>query len=152
MLVGIISDTHGLLRAEAIAALRDTDLIIHAGDVGSRDILDKLREIAPVFPVKGNVDTQPWADKLAESLTVPVGAHKFHVLHTISELAIDPGKAGIAAVIFGHSHQPSIECRAGILYLNPGSAGPRRFRLPVCLARVQVSDKRLAPEMVSLLA
>ncbi len=152
MLVGIISDTHGLLRPEAIDALRDTELIIHAGDVGRRDILEKLREIAPVFAVKGNVDTQPWADNLPQSLTVPVGAHKFHVLHAISELAIDPRKAGIAAVIFGHSHEPSIERRAGVLYLNPGSAGPRRFRLPISLARVQVSDTRLAPEIVSLLA
>ena len=152
MIVGVISDTHGLLRPEAVAALRDTDLIIHAGDIGNRDILDNLREIAPVFAVKGNVDTQPWADKLPESLTMPIGAHKFHVLHMISELAIDPGKAGIAAVVFGHSHEPSIERRAGVLYLNPGSAGPRRFRLPVCLARVQVSDTCLEPEIVSLLA
>jgi putative phosphoesterase len=104
------------------------------------------------FAVKGNVDTQPWADKLPESLTVPVGAHKFHVLHASADLAIDLGKAGIAAVVFGHSHEPSIERRAGVLYLNPGSAGPRRFRLPVCLARVQVSDTCLEPEIVSLLA
>jgi putative phosphoesterase len=151
MLVGVISDTHGLLRPEALAALRATNLIIHAGDVGSPQILEQLREIAPLFAVKGNIDNQPWADKLPEAQTVSVGAHKFHVVHAISELAIDPVKAGIAAVIFGHSHTPSIERRAGVLYLNPGSAGPRRFKLPICLACVQVSDRRLVPSIVSLL-
>ena len=150
MLIGIISDTHGLLRPEALAALRATNLIIHAGDIGSPSILEKLREIAPLFAVRGNVDRQAWADKLPESQTVQVGAHRFHVVHAISELVIDPVKAGIAAVIFGHSHEPSIERRAGVLYLNPGSAGPRRFKLPICIARVQVSDMRLAPSIVSL--
>ena len=151
MLVGIISDTHGLLRPEALAALRATNLILHAGDIGSPDILEKLREIAPVFAVRGNIDTQSWADKLPKSQTVQVGAHRFHVVHAVSELAIDPVKAGIAAVIFGHSHQPSIETRAGVLFLNPGSAGPRRFKLPICLARVKVSDLDLEPGIISLL-
>jgi uncharacterized protein len=150
MLVGIISDTHGLLRPEALAALRVTNLIIHAGDIGSSDILDKLGEIAPFFAVRGNIDRQAWADKLPETQTVSVGAHKFHVVHAISDLAIDPVKAGIAAVIFGHSHKPSIERRAGVLYLNPGSAGPRRFKLPISLARVQVSKSSLEPSIVSL--
>jgi putative phosphoesterase len=152
MLVGIISDTHGLLRPEALAALRATNLIIHAGDIGSPEILEKLRKIAPLFAVRGNIDRQPWADRLPASQTVLVGAHKFHVVHAISELAIDPVKACMAAVIFGHSHKPSIERRAGVLYLNPGSAGPRRFKLPVCIARIQVCDTRRAPSIVSLLA
>src|SRR3982750_296606 len=113
MLVGIISDTHGLMRPEALAALRAANLIIHAGDIGSPDILEKLREIAPLSGVRGNVDRQAWADKLPDSQMVSVGAHKFHVLHALSDLAIDPVKAGIAAVICGHSHEPSIVWRAG---------------------------------------
>ena len=150
MLVGIISDTHGLMRPQALAALRTANLIFHAGDIGSPEILEKLHEIAPLFAVRGNVDRQAWADKLPHSQTVSVGAHKFHVLHALSDLTIDPVKAGIAAVIFGHSHEPSIERRAGVLYLNPGSAGPRRFKLPICIALVQVSDVGLAPSIVSL--
>jgi putative phosphoesterase len=150
MLVGILSDTHGLLRPAALDALRGSNLIIHAGDIGRADIVEKLRGIAPVFAVRGNVDTQDWAGSLPDMQTVSVGVHKFHVLHDLSELSIDPVQAGMAAVIFGHSHKPSIETRDSVLYLNPGSAGPRRFTLPICIARVLVSGKRVEPSIVHL--
>jgi len=150
MLVGVISDTHGLMRVEALDALRGSDLIIHAGDIGRPDLLEQLRAIAPVFAVRGNVDKQDWADKLPDTQIVSVGAYKFYVLHDISQLSMDPVQAGIAAVIFGHSHKPSTETRDGVLYLNPGSAGPRRFNLPICLARVVVSNNRIEPSLVHL--
>src|SRR5215475_9165555 len=139
MLVGILSDTHGLMRPEALDALSGSNLIIHAGDVGAPEVLEKLRGIAPVFAVRGNVDTQVWADQLPNTQIVTVGIHKFYVLHNIADLAVDPVEAGIAAVVFGHSHKPSIETRRGVLYLNPGSGGPRRFKLPVCVAHAEVS-------------
>ena len=150
MLVGILSDTHGLMRPEALDALSGSNIIIHAGDVGGPEILEKLRAIAPVFAVRGNVDTPAWADTLPNVQTVPVGMHNFYVLHNILELPIDPVEAGIAAVIFGHSHKPSIETRNGVVYLNPGSAGPRRFKLPICVARVEVSGARIEPTIVAL--
>jgi putative phosphoesterase len=148
--VGILSDTHGLLRPEALDALAGTTLIIHAGDVGRPEILAGLRKIAPVFAVRGNVDSGHWADRLPLCRTVRAAAHDFYVLHDISALSIDPVKAGASAVIFGHSHKPSIDWREGVLYLNPGSAGPRRFSLPICLARVRISDKRIEPEIIKL--
>jgi putative phosphoesterase len=150
LLVGIISDTHGLMRPQALDALRGCDLIIHAGDVGTPDILASLRALAPTHVVRGNVDYGDWADKLPLRATVDVGENRFHLLHDIATLDLDPAAAGIAAVIFGHSHRPSIETRDGVLYLNPGSAGPRRFDLPVSLARVRVSGRVLAPELVTL--
>jgi putative phosphoesterase len=150
MLVGIISDTHGLMRPEAIAALRGSDLILHAGDVGRSDVLDELRGIAPTLAVRGNVDWQRWAASLPETRTVEVGPLRFLVLHQIAELHIDPAAAGYAVVVYGHSHKPSIERRNGVLYLNPGSAGPRRFRLPVTIARVRVSGWNMVPEIVTL--
>jgi uncharacterized protein len=150
MLVGILSDTHGLMRPEALDALSGSNLIIHAGDVGMPEVLEKLRGIAPVFAVRGNVDTQAWANQLPNTQTVPVGVHKFYVLHNISDLAVDPVKAGVAAVVFGHSHKPSIETRRGVLYLNPGSAGPRRFKLPISVARVEVSNTCIEPTIVAL--
>ena len=148
MLVGVISDTHGLLRAEAVDALRGPDLIIHAGDVGKAEVLDKLRQLAPVYAVRGNVDTQRWAADLPIRKTVPVGLLCFHVLHDIVEFV--PGTSSFAAVLFGHSHQPAMETRNGVLYLNPGSAGPRRFKLPVSVARVHVSGRHLRAEIVEL--
>jgi hypothetical protein len=150
MLVGVISDTHGLLRPEAIDALRGTAMIIHAGDVGKAAVLEQLREISPVIAVRGNIDTAPWADALPESVIVTAGAHKILVLHDLSHLAIDPAQAGLAAVVSGHSHKPSMATRAGVLYLNPGSAGPRRFRLPTTLARLAASPTSLEPEIVAL--
>lgn len=152
LLVGIISDTHGLLRPQALAALRGSDLIIHAGDVGAAEILDPLRALAPTFAVRGNVDHGDWALRLPESEIVDVGGLPFYVLHDIADLDRDPAVAGFAAVVYGHSHKSSIEMRDGGLYLNPGSAGPRRFTLPVTVARVKVSARRLEPEIVRLLA
>ena len=150
ILVGVISDTHGLLRPEAVAALKEADLIIHAGDVGAPEIIDALRKIAPTFVVRGNVDTAHWAGALPATADVEVGGLRFHVLHDISELDTDPAAVGYAAVVSGHSHQPSIEMRDGVLFLNPGSAGPRRFKLPVSIARVSVSGRQLRPEIVEL--
>jgi uncharacterized protein len=150
ILVGIISDTHGLLRPEAVAALKGADLIIHAGDVGASEVIDALRKLAPTFVVRGNVDKAHWADALPMTTDVEVGGLLFHVLHDISELDLKPAATGYAAVVYGHSHRPSIEMREGVLFLNPGSAGPRRFKLPISLARVGVSGRELRPEIVEL--
>jgi uncharacterized protein len=150
ILVGVISDTHGLLRPEAVAALKGSDLIIHAGDVGAPEVIDALRNLAPTFVVRGNVDKAHWAGALPMTAHVEVGGFLFHVLHDISELDLDPAAVGYAAVVYGHSHRPSIEMREGILFLNPGSAGPRRFKLPVSIARVSVSGQQLRPEIVEL--
>lgn len=150
-LVGVISDTHGLLRPEALRALGGSDLIVHAGDVGDPAILDRLREIAPVVAVRGNVDTSPWASALPLSDVADAAGRHLYVLHILETLDLDPVAAGFAAVIFGHSHQPSSEVRNGVLWLNPGSAGPRRFTLPVTLARLRVSASSIDCEIVNLL-
>jgi putative phosphoesterase len=149
-LLGVISDTHGLMRSEAIAALRGCDLIIHAGDVGKPEVLDRLREIAPTFAIRGNVDGGAWAERLPDTDIVEVGELLFYVVHNLADLDLDPPTAGFAAVVFGHSHQPAIETRDGVLYLNPGAAGPRRFKLPVSLARVRVEGREVRPEIVEL--
>jgi uncharacterized protein len=151
-LVGVISDTHGLLRPQALAALRGSDLIIHAGDVGQPELLEPLRALAPLHVVRGNVDHGAWAARLPITARVDAGGHVFHVLHNIAELDLDPPAAGFAAVVYGHSHQPSIETRDGVLWLNPGSAGPRRFSLPITVARVRVAGGELHPEIVTLAA
>jgi putative phosphoesterase len=150
VVIGVISDTHGLMRREALAALRGSDLVIHAGDVGSPDVLDALRAVAPTFAVRGNVDAPAWAAGLPATELVEVGGLLLHVLHDVAELDLDPADAGFAAVIFGHSHQPLIERRQGVLFLNPGSAGPRRFRLPVAVARIKVTGAEMHPEIVEL--
>jgi putative phosphoesterase len=150
VLVGIISDTHGLVRPEAIAALVGSDLIIHAGDLGKPEVIDQLRGVAPTFAVRGNIDKQPWAASLPTTECVEVGETLFWVLHEIALLDLDPAAAGFAAVVFGHSHQPSIEARNGVLYINPGSAGPRRFKLPVTIVRARVSGRAIRPEIVEL--
>jgi len=149
-IVGVISDTHGLMRPEAIAALRGSHLIIHAGDVGTREIIDELNVIAPTFTVRGNIDRGAWAAHLPAAELVDAGELTFFVLHDIAELDLDPPTAGFAAVVYGHSHVPKIETRDGVLYLNPGSAGPRRFKLPVTVARVRVAGQRIEPEIVTL--
>jgi hypothetical protein len=150
MLIGVISDTHGLLRPEAVAALGGSDLIVHAGDVGGADVLDALRRVAPVVAVRGNVDTAPWARDLPSWEIVDAGGLQVYVLHQLDHLDLDPGAAGFAAVIHGHSHAPSAETRGGVLYLNPGSAGPRRFRLPVSVARLRAAGRLLEPELVTI--
>ena len=149
-LVGVISDTHGLLRPEAIDALRGSELIVHAGDVGNADVLEALRAIAPTIAVRGNVDTAPWAVVLPTTEVVEADRVHLYVLHDLSTLDLDPKAAGFAAVIFGHSHRPSAEVRDDVLYLNPGSAGPRRFSLPISVARLQVDGERVSCELVEL--
>ncbi len=149
ILVGLISDTHGLVRPEALTALHGSELIVHAGDIGRPEVIDQLRAIAPTFAVRGNIDTQAWAAKFPTTEVVEVGRLLFWVLHDISQLDVDPA-AGFAAVVFGHSHQPSIETRGEVLFINPGSAGPRRFRLPVTIARVRVSGHEIWPEIIDL--
>lgn len=149
-LVGVISDTHGLLRPQAIAALAGVEHIIHAGDVGAPEVLTALGEIAPVTAVRGNNDRSPWASELPENTAVEVGDAWLYVLHDLHELDLDPRAAGFAAVIAGHSHQPRVEERAGILYVNPGSAGPRRFKLPVAVARLWIKKGAARGEIVLL--
>jgi hypothetical protein len=150
VVIGVISDTHGLLRPQAVDALRGSDLIIHAGDVGTPDILDALRAIAPVFAVRGNIDRGAWAERLPMIELVEAGGRLVHVLHNIAELDVDPATAGFAAVVYGHSHQPAIETRDGVLFFNPGSAGPRRFKLPIAVGRIDISDGHLHPQIAEL--
>jgi hypothetical protein len=152
MTIGIISDTHGLLRKEAMDALRGSELILHAGDVGSAEVLRDLRRLAPVVAVRGNVDTESWAKTLRTAEVVEADSESvFYILHRIADLDLKPKAAGFAAVIYGHSHQPAIDWRDGVLFLNPGSAGPRRFSLPVTLAKVEIVDGELRPEIIHLL-
>jgi uncharacterized protein len=150
MRIGIISDTHGLLRPEAQRALLGVQLIIHAGDVGGPEILTQLKLIAPVFTVRGNVDTQPWALELPLNTFVETSGGSFYVLHNLQELDLNPQAAGFDAVITGHTHQAAQRLEAGVLYLNPGSAGPRRFHLPVTLALLEVTRRPWNVEIVSL--
>ena len=148
--IGVISDTHGLLRPQAVAALEGSELIVHAGDVGDPQILKRLAKVAPVRAVRGNTDHGAWASKLPMSDVVDVEGVRLYVLHILDDLDLDPAAAGFAAVIHGHSHKPLVERRAGVLYLNPGSAGPRRFHLPVTLARLTVDGEGLEAELVDL--
>lgn len=149
-LLGVISDTHGLIRPQALAALRGCDSIIHAGDIGNAEVIARLAEIAPVAAIRGNVDKGAWAATLPGTEIVEVGQLLIYVLHNIADLELDPPTVGFAAVIFGHSHRPSLETREGVLYLNPGAAGPRRFGLPVTIARVRISGRDLHTEIVEL--
>ncbi len=148
--IGVISDTHGLLRPQAVAALHDVDHIIHAGDIGSPDILTALAEVAPLTVVRGNNDTEPWAESLPERLTKRIGGVQVHLLHNLKELDIDPAAAGVQVVIAGHSHRPLNEWREGVLYLNPGSAGPRRFQLPVSVAEIIVEHNAFEARIIEL--
>jgi len=148
--VGVISDTHGLLRPEALAALRGSDLIVHAGDVGAPEVLAGLRAVAPVTAVRGNNDRGAWARALGDSEAVEVAGRWLYVLHDVHELDLDPAAAGFAAVIAGHSHRPLVEERRGVLFVNPGSAGPRRFTLPATVARLSISGGRASAEIIEL--
>ena len=148
--IGLISDTHGLLRDEAVRALRGSELILHAGDVGGPEILEALREIAPVIAVRGNVDIAPWASVLPKTAVAEAGSVSIYVLHDVNALDLDPRAAGFDVVVSGHSHKPLRTERGGVWYINPGSAGPRRFHLPVTVARLDVSKKRWAFEFVEL--
>ncbi len=151
MRVGIISDTHGLLRPEAERALHGVDLIIHAGDVGGPAVLAKLKRIAPVFAVRGNVDTAAWAKELPATAIVEADSASFYVVHNLRELDLRPDAAKFDFVISGHTHQPQQSERHGVLYINPGSAGPRRFQLPVSLAIVDLTKRPWRAEFVELL-
>jgi putative phosphoesterase len=147
--IGLISDTHGLLRPEAVDLLRGSDFIVHAGDIGE-GVLEPLSTIAPVTAVRGNNDRQPWAERIAEAEWLRVGDVTLHVLHDLADLAIDPNAVGVDVVITGHSHRPKIDRRGGVLYVNPGSAGPVRFRLPVSVALMQVHCKEVTVRIVEL--
>jgi putative phosphoesterase len=149
--IGVISDTHGLLRPEAVAALAGVDLILHAGDVGDPAILDTLGSIAPVTAIRGNVDTHGRCAELPETEYVTVANTNVYMLHDVAALDLDPAAAQVAAVIYGHSHKPSIEWRRGVLFFNPGSAGPRRFVLPVSLGMLEVTATGIEPRLVTLL-
>jgi putative phosphoesterase len=150
MRIGLISDTHGLVRPEALAALAGCEHLIHAGDIGRQEVLDTLRAIAPLTVVRGNNDTAPWARALPETTTVTCGGRRLHVLHDLKQLAIDPAAQGVAVVVAGHSHRPTHRCDAGVHYVNPGSAGPRRFRLPVSVARLTMAADQITVEFVTL--
>ena len=147
----LISDTHGLLRPEALAFARGADHIIHAGDIGNASILEQLAAIAPVTAVRGNNDKGAWAEAIADTEFVKIAGVLLYVLHDLQELAIDPAAAGVQAVITGHSHKPIVTRRDSVLYVNPGSAGPRRFRLPVCAGELRVDGGQLEARTVDLL-
>ena len=148
--VGVISDTHGLIRPEALHALAGVQMIVHAGDIGTPEVLGALRAIAPVLAVRGNNDRDPWAKTIAETEVAEIDGRMLYVLHDLKELDLDPRAAGFAAVIAGHSHKPSIDTRDGVLYLNPGSAGPRRFRLPIAVARLVIDRAGVDAEIIEL--
>jgi len=150
MQIGLIADTHGLIRPQALDALRGCQVIIHAGDIGSVEVLDALGSVAPVFAVRGNNDKGSWARHLPETEAVTIENRVLYVLHDLSQLDLDPAAANFAAVISGHSHKPQATTRDGVLYINPGSAGPRRFKLPIAIARLRVDEHSLACEHVEL--
>ncbi len=150
VIIGVISDTHGLLRPEALAALRGSDFIIHAGDVGDPDIVKKLAEIASVTAIRGNVDREAWARKIPATNALEVGGISIYILHNLNELDLKPEAAGFAVVVSGHTHRAKQETTNGVLYFNPGSAGPRRFRLPVTIGRLKVQDGKVSGEIVEI--
>ncbi len=149
-MIGVISDTHGLLRPEALEALQGSELILHAGDIGPSNIIEQLRAIAPVHLVRGNCDHGSWAYTLPETEVVSVEGSDIYMIHDLGLLDLNPATAGFAAVIYGHSHQPKVEQRDGVLYLNPGSAGPRRFSLPVSVAHLQLGEAGAQATIVEL--
>lgn len=150
LIIGVISDTHGLLRPEAITALRASDLIVHAGDTGDPAILDQLAKIAPLTAVRGNVDHGVWAKNIPETSVLEVNDVSIYVLHNLAELDLKPEASGFAAVIYGHSHIPKQERKNGVLYFNPGSAGPRRFSLPISVGKLIVDGKKITAEFLEL--
>ena len=148
--IGVISDTHGLLRPEALKALRGSEFIIHAGDIGDPSILAALREVAPVTAVRGNIDGAAWGRKLPATNVLEVGGISIYILHSLQELDLKPEAAGFNVVISGHSHVPKQDLRNGVLYFNPGSAGPQRFQLPVSVGRLVVREGKVSAEIVEL--
>jgi len=148
--VGLISDTHGLLRPEAVAFLRGSDCIVHAGDIGDAGILRQLEALAPVTAVRGNNDKGRWAKAIAPSAILRVETVSIYVIHDVAELDLDPVTAGIQVIISGHSHRPLLEHRGGVLYVNPGSAGPRRFKLPIAVAALEIVGASVKAKLVEL--
>jgi uncharacterized protein len=151
-LIGLISDTHGLLRPSALRAMQGAELIIHAGDVGDTGILEALRKIAPVVVVRGNVDTEQWAEALPITAMAKAGAIQIYVLHDVKQLNLNPKTAGFSIVVSGHSHQPGQTERGGVIYINPGSAGPRRFQLPITVARLDLKQRPWKAEFIDVSA
>jgi uncharacterized protein len=150
MIVGVISDTHGLLRPEAVEMLRGSEHIIHAGDIGAPEIIPALEKLAPVTAIRGNVDQMAWCRKFSETEVVELAGIHIYIIHDVNAMDLNPKAAGFAAVISGHSHKPSQEIKDGVLYFNPGSAGPRRFKLPITVGRLEISGGRLAATVLSL--
>ncbi|HEX4604096.1 MAG TPA: metallophosphoesterase family protein [Candidatus Angelobacter sp.] len=150
MIIGIISDTHGLLRPEAVELLRGSEHIIHAGDIGSPEIVPVLRKIAPITAIRGNVDTQAWARDFAETEVVELDGIDIYILHDVNAIDLNPKAAGFASVISGHSHKPKQETKDGVLYFNPGSAGPRRFNLPISVGRMEIVDGKVTVEILEI--
>lgn len=150
MVIGVISDTHGLLRPEAVERLRGSDHIIHAGDIGSPEIIPALEQIAPVTAIRGNVDKAAWAGRFAETEVVELGGLQFYLIHDLNVLDLDPKAAGFAAVISGHSHQPKQDVKDGVLYFNPGSAGPRRFNLPISVGQLNIADGKIIGQILEI--
>lgn len=150
MLIGVISDTHGLLRPEALLALRGSELILHAGDIGGPGIISQLATMAPVRAIRGNVDREPWAQAFPETDVVEVAGVSLYLIHDVNALDLDPRAGGFGAVISGHSHQPGQQVRKGVLYFNPGSAGPRRFKLPISIGRLRVENGEVSGEIALL--
>ena len=150
MIIGVISDTHGLLRPEAVEALRGSEHIIHAGDIGTRDVIPALEKIAPVTAIRGNVDREPWTKQFRETEVVELAGVYIYIIHDLNAIDLNPRAAGFAAVISGHSHQPKQEVRDGVLYFNPGSAGPRRFRLPISVGRLEIVDGKVSGRIIEL--
>lgn len=151
MIIGVISDTHGLLRPEAVELLRGSEHIIHAGDIGAPEIIPALEKIAPVTAIRGNVDTHAWARRFAETEVVELAGLYFYVIHDANALDLNPKAAGFAAVISGHSHKPKQEVNDGVLYFNPGSAGPRRFKLPISVGIIRIVESKLRGEILQFL-
>jgi putative phosphoesterase len=151
MLIGVISDTHGLLRPEALVALSEAEHILHAGDVGRPEILDELRKIAPVTAIRGNVDVSGECAELPATDVVELAGELFYLVHSVHDLDINPVAAGVGVVVSGHSHKPSVETKGGVMYLNPGSAGPRRFDLPVTMALVTAGTDGVSARIVELI-
>lgn len=150
VVIGLISDTHSRIRPEALAALRGSDLILHAGDIGSADVIAALKKIAPVHAIHGNIDIAPLATKYPATEVVEIAGFSFYMLHNLQALDLNPKAAGFHAVIYGHSHKPEYYFRDGVLYFNPGSAGPRRFSLPVSIGRIVIRKEEMLPEIIML--
>jgi putative phosphoesterase len=148
--IGLISDTHGLIRAEALEALQGVDLIIHAGDIGKREVIDALQNIAPVLAIKGNNDIGGWAHRFPETKLVKSGNTRLFVIHDVNELGCDPVARDYQVVVSGHSHKPSVSTRDGVLFVNPGSAGPRRFKLPIAVGKLFIEDNQVNAAIIEL--